>query len=368
MLKKIIGFICEIDNPFTNENLYNGCGGSETWVIKLAYEFEKLNYHIIVFNKLDYHFLATPNIEYVQIDKLVDRLNFQHFDHIFIMRQYSQDIINILKEHCNCKNYYLVAHDLRLWKKTQDNNLQYFLDDSSNFLTYYDIENDEWNKSHIHKLFFMSDFHYEQNKEYFPQEFCNIIGNGIDITENNNDNRDNSILWSSCYERGIDILIDKIYPLVIKEIPDFKIYTACYNNNLPDKYNDLDYVINLGSLSKEDLYNEFQKHKVWFLPLCHWETFCISVLEAIINNANISIPFKFGIKTSLKYFESICLKDGEYTDDEYIQYVANDIIDKIKNYNKYAQLRSILYEYVKDNYSWNSIANKINNVLISYES
>ena len=51
-----------------------------------------------------------------------------------------------------------------------------------------------------------------------------------------------------------------------------------------------------------------------------------------------------------------------------IQYVANDIIDKIKNYNKYAQLRSILYEYVKDNYSWNSIANKINNVLISYES
>ena len=51
MLKKIIGFICEIDNPFTNENLYNGCGGSETWVIKLAYEFEKLNYHIIVFPK-----------------------------------------------------------------------------------------------------------------------------------------------------------------------------------------------------------------------------------------------------------------------------------------------------------------------------
>ena len=60
--------------------------------------------------------------------------------------------------------------------------------------------------------------------------------------------------------------------------------------------------------------------------------------------------------------------EDSYKKLEYSAELNNATISKIKNYNKYAQLRSILYEYVKDNYSWYSIANKINNVLISYES
>lgn len=367
MLKKVIGFICEIDNPFNNESINKGCGGSETWVIKLANEFEKLNYHIIVFSNIDYHYFPTNNIEYMPCTALEERLKFQHFDHIFIMRYYSQETINILKESNSCKNFYLVAHDLRFWKGNSDDT--FYINDTSNYIVYKDdIENDEWNKNHIHKLFLMSDFHYEYNSELYPREFCEIIGNGIDIAENDNNERDNSILWSSCYERGIDILIDKIYPLVSKEIPDFKIYTASYNDNLPEQYKELNYIINLGSLSKEQLYNEMSKHKVWFLSLTHWETFCITVLEEIINDVNICIPFKYGIKSSLRYFESICIKDGDYNDEEYCQYVANDIIDKIKNYDNYKLIRSILYSYVKHNYSWEAIANKIHNILISYES
>lgn len=371
MLKKIIGFIDDVGKGINAHALDTGCGGSETWIIKLAYQFIQRDYHVIIFSNVTAHEISSNHIEYVPVNLLVNRIQYQHFDHIFIMRRFTQSIIDMIKNANCCDHLYLVAHDIRFWKNGYDNKLNYIINDENNVLSYdRDIASNEWYKDHIHNIFFMSDFHKQFNEEFYPNEFCKIIGNGIDINEIDytENERDNNMLWSSCYERGLEMFVDKIMPFIKERIPEFKLYCASYNENFPDKYNDREDIINLGSLNKVELYNEMKKHKAWFLPLSQWETFCITVLEQILNNVNISIQYKYGIKTSLKYFKSLCLGDADYENEEYCKYVANDIVDKIINYDSYGEIREILRSYVSDNYSWEAIANKIHSILIRYEA
>ena len=366
MLKKVVGFICPVDKAFDLSSINGPLGGAETWTIQMAKEFAKNGYHVIIFNKSDYNMIYSNDIEIVKITEMHFRLSYQYFTHIFILRYFEPETLELIKQYNCCENIYYILHDMFLWKnKGAVINNDYFI------TNYGDFYNNEWYKKHVKHVFVMSDWHKEVNNKYYNNDdFVKILGNGTSVTPGTEVERDNSMLWSSCYNRGLDILVEKIAPLVIKEIPDFKIYTLTYDSNSQiNTYTDLDYVEDLGSMNKTDLYNEIAKHKVWFYPCVHWETFCITVLENIINDVQIIVPCKYGIKTTLKYFEDVLLEDGDYENEEYCQFVASKIIDAIKNYNDENKktIRNIMKKYVIDNYSWDNIFNKLHQYIITYE-
>ena len=367
MINKTVCFICNLDNPFDiNDIYYKGLGGSETWVINMVMKLSEY-YHIILFNQNNYTVTYSDfnkGIDIYPLDYLDRVCSYHYFEHVFFNRNIIDDYLNIFKKYDNCNNIHCIVHDLRLWKT-----YVFYINDINCILTNDDINNDEYLKSHLKKIFFMSDWHYDDNKIYnYDDELISIIGNGIDIPENISFiNKDNSMLWSSCRERGLDLFINKIMPKIINKIPDFKLNIAIYNNQQDLNELNSEHIQFLGSLSKQELYNEMQKHKVSFLPLNHWETFCISALEHIINGTIFLSPFKYGLQTTFKYFKDIMLKDGNYEDNEYCEYVANEIIDKINNYNKYINIQKILYLYIKDNYSWESISHKFYNTIKLYE-
>lgn len=364
MLKKVVGFICEIDEPFDSNIESGSYGGAETWIFKIAEQFAQHGYHVIIFNKINYNHICN-DIEFVQWDFIESRLSHQYFTHIFINRIYNQDIINLIRQCDCCENIYFIAHDMRLW---HTKSIFKYIDVKDTFMGLSDIWQDDWHKQHIHNLFVMSDWHKACNLEYFNNDFLQVIGNGVDIKPIENNIRDNSILWSSCYNRGLNILVERIAPIILQFIPDFKIYTCSYSQELPDNYQNCPYIINLGQLNKQDLYNEMRKHKVTYLPLTHWETFCITVIENILNDVEVVCPFKFGVQTTLKYFNNILIQDGDYNNVEYCNYVAQEIINKMANYDNNSTIRTILKTYIADNYSWSSIYNKLYLYISKYET
>ena len=369
MYKIPIAFICEIDNPFDINSLeYSGLGGSETWILNMAFNLCQMDYHVIIFNQNNYTCYNLNGIEILPISELELISTYITFEHVFINRYFDPNIINIFKENNNCNNLYFVLHDIRLWKA----NGEYIFNDLNNCLKYEDIENDLWLKSHIKKIFMMSKWHRDFNNDCeYPEKLVEIIGNGINIpTLDNSIKRDNNIFWSSCLERGFDdILINKIMPLVHQKNPNIKLYVSSYNPLPEAKYDNLEYVIPLGSLTKEQLYKEMQKHMISFLPLTHWETFCITSIEAISNNMELVCPFKYGLQTIFEYFEDLFIQDGDYENQEYCEYVANEIVNKIDNYYSKDSIirRNILYKYVIDNYSWEHISKKLYNIISKYE-
>ncbi len=364
MLKKTIGILCPSCPPFDHNSLLKGLGGTETWILNMSLQFQRNGYHVIIFNRNNYTYNHPSGVQIYPISFFLSMAEYQYFEHIFILREFNMDIVNYIKNTGCCQNIYYVLHDIRLWKTGHPA----IIDIETEFTIYDRDITDTWAKEHIKKFFFMSSWHYNFNKNYFPEDKVAIIGNGINFETYEEQERDNSILWSSCFDRGLDILIEKLYPKIVQKIPDFKIYVASYDNKLDDKYKNLDYVINLGSLNKEDLYMEMRKHKAWFFPLTHWETFCITVLENIANDVNIVCPCKFGVYDTLKYFKFFCIQDDSYDNEEYCQYVANIITDKILQYEKYKPIRDMLKFYCQDNYTWEHIYNKLHNIIKDYET
>lgn len=368
MYKKVVVFVCEIDHPFETNSLQSGLGGAETWILNMAFRFMDQNYHVLIFNQNDYSYYQLNGLEIYPISNLEEISSYVYFEHVFISRYYNPKILEIFKKNHNVHNIYYVVHDIRLWKNLSNN-----IDDLNSSLLFSDFKDDEWISKHLHKIFYMSDWHVQTNQFCgFPENLIDVIGNGINLpTIDPMINRDDNILWSSCIERGLDnILIDKIMPRIHKKLPNIKIYLASYNPLPESKYDSLGYIISLGSLSKDQLYQEMQKHKISFLPLSLWETFCITSIESVSNGMEFISPFKYGLTTTFKYFKEWFLKDGDFNNPEYCQYVADYIIDKIEKYNSPESntKRNILREYIKDNYSWEKIFDKLYNTIKVYET
>ena len=370
MLNKTVCIVCPLDSPFNIDDLYNkGLGGAETWVIQMSLQFAANGYHVIIFNVNNYNLCYEygAGIDILPLYLMDVVCSYQYFEHLFINRYIEKNVIEKLQKYNNCNNLYFILHDINLWKQQP-----FVINIKSQVFTQEDIDNNDWVKSHLRKIFFMSKWHIDNSQQFcnYDNSLLEIIGNGINIPDEIDYtlDRDNNMLWSSCIERGLDIFIDKILPRIKEKIPDFKLYVSTYSSDTEIKPEYQDNLIFLGSLSKEKLYEEMKKHKVSFLPLVHWETFCITSIENIANGVIFLAPFKFGLRTIFKYFEPIMLKDGNFNDEEYCDYIANEIIDKINNYEQYINLQKILYSYIKDNYSWESIYNKLSNIIKPYET
>ena len=355
MNKKVVCFICKVDAPFNGNSLNTGLGGSETWTLQMANKFANNGYHVIVFNDIQQHMIY-GDVEYVPYNMMELRFTYQYFNYIFILRCIDQKMLRMIKDNNENNNIYLVAHDIHFWINEDDKRI---ILNNRSFDFEKDLKDNEWAQKHIKKIFFMSKYHYEQNKSYYPENICRILGNGIDIENSEYPNRDNSILWSSCYERGLDTLCEYITPVIIRKIPDFKIYCCSYNGDVPNEYKKYPFVVNLGKLSKSDLYKEMRKHKAWVYPNTFFETFCITAIEQAMCDVELVMPLGHGLSTIFDIFHSNFLYEG-YDFYANSTNVANIVIERIQDYYNEDRkiIRNSIRNYIIKEYSWDSIYNK----------
>jgi len=338
------------------DDINKGCGGSETWLIKISETFTQIkDIEIYIIAVCDTH-MQNNRIYWESLDMMEEALKTIKFDAIIISRIINDDVFNLIKENQSC-DLYIMAHDT-------------FIINSANKPANYN-EFDDWIKDHLKKVFVLSDMHkmlFNVNWN-FPNEKLCITANGLDFSlfENlKNDKRDNSILWSIRYERDFNVLADLLAPIIRKYIPDFKIYTCSYSQELPQKYKNVDYIIDLGRLSKDELYNEMSKHKVYFHPMLFFETFCISILEAIMCGCNLITANNYGAATTLMPYSGFLLSNTiDYKQATQVNAVALKIIESIFEYNSETNraLRSSMQSYLKQKYSWEKIAENMLDVM-----
>ena len=338
-----------------------GLGGSESWTVYISEAFARIpNTHIIIYNNCEKnHFHKDySNIEYNKFQDFLNRSTYQKYDVLIFTRVVAQNIVDYISEIGCCDNIYLMTHDVY--------NLYLDKNDNKGMHDYQKLKNDKWLFEHLKGIFILSKHEKSRFINYFkfPEHLLYFSKHGIDqklLNIQYDNERDNSIFWSNRIERNFDILVNDIAPLVIKEIPDFKIYCAFYHDLTDDnkKLLDKDYVINLGKLSKDNLYKEMQKHKCSFYPLLYEETFCISCIEQIMCGAQLVMPLRFGpadIFSPYKY--QFLDKNIKFNSKEDIELVAQKIINTIKNYYNEDQIlfRKSIREYIIENYNWDDIA------------
>lgn len=333
----------------TKNPLGEALGGSETWLIQIATEFAKnnevdvycnckeTNTHKGVTYKCESFFDANKKYDFIILNRVFQTPKGNYIDYI---------TKNNLAEHI-----YLQMHDLSLQIGSQlvTNNM--------------DLNKMLLNHPRL-TLVTLNEWHYRNTKLQYPALLGDIlcIPNGVDLElfpEKENAERDNRILWSSCMDRGAQILISDIYPLVKKEIHDFGVDIARYNDD--HKVKDLEEkdIRFIGKLQKRELYNEMQKHKVWFYPGTFAETFCITLIENVLNGAKVVSPLTYGTGPTLFTPELFKMKfDFNNNYDIAVREAAQMIINILKS----PWQKDLKYEEVKEKirstYNWSFSVNK----------
>jgi len=336
-------------NPFSD-----ALGGSETWLFQISNKFSEKNTIHVYFNFKDNALNSrrvNDNLVYFNARNTLEMLKNIKYDFVILSRFVAKNGVNYIdyiQKNNVAKHVYVQVHDLSIIKdtntgdiiKSYDNLKNLHLD--SDFVTI--VALNEWHKSNL----------LAQYK--VPSERIICVPNGVDLSlfDFSDCEKDHRVLWSSCQERGLDILINDVYPLVKAHVPDFGIDVAGYNE-LHDINTDGKDIRILGRLTKQQLYAEQKKHRVWFYPGTFAETFCITMIENILNGAQVVSPMTFGTSGTLAPFLDKIKMQGDFIsgiNDIAAVEAAFTIIRLLNGDSSKDELYKQITEYIKDNYNW----------------
>ena len=347
-MKQTIAIICDF-HEISENTISSGVGGSETWAIELSKQFALNDYKVIIFSENPEWQINNYGNEYIPISYLNHIISHIKINYLFIFRYISSPTLDIIQKYVHHHNIYWICHDVVAALDNQALSIE-------------NLKLNNWLINNLNKFVCMSDFGklcIQQNIP-IPDNFFQVIGNGISfdlIPEETNNERDNNFFWSSRYERGLDLFVNKVFPYIKEKYPESKIYVAQYEGFLPDELLNHEDIVFLGKLGKTELYKEMQKHKVYFYPNFFPETFCITVLEAILCGNELVSTFNHGLKTTLSLFKDELF--GPITDfnDDCCKDIANNIMEKMENYydKNRISIRNIMKNHIKANYSWENI-------------
>lgn len=346
--KEIIG-----PNPMSG-----ALGGSETWLMQISKEFVNNGNVVDLYCNTKNNFVFC-GVNFICEKEFIDTKEI--YDFVILNRFFVKHDINyidLVKYKKIAKHVFIQIHDLSFilgggLLPINTDISKYNL--CSDFVTIVTLN--EWHKSNL-----FAQYPTLRNSDVI------CIPNGVDLSlfKEHNFERDNRVLWSSCVERGLDILMNDVYPLVKKEIQDFGVDVAGYNDLSSIETEGKDIKV-LGRLTKEQLYEEMSKHKVWFYPGTFAETFCITMLEQFLSGAQIVSPFTYGMRPTIGYADSIKMENvfKEPVYKQAVQEAADKIIEILKGKQApeiYADIEKKIHEEYNWTYSVNSYITHYNSM------
>jgi tetratricopeptide (TPR) repeat protein len=260
-------------NPRTFET--TGLGGSETAAMKLAENLAATGSRAIVYSNIDepgYYNGAGYRPQKMFKPEMPSDL--------FIAWRYPEAADLAI----NTKKLVLWMHDTDVQERLTPARAKAF--DAIVVLT-------KWHRDFMMKLY-----------PFLKEEQFVIIGNGVDSERFNQvvHREPHRVIYSSSPDRGLDIILESIWPKVVEVVPDAELHIYYGWNNVdkfipsfPQLGEFKNKILGLlanstgvtfhGRVDQHELAKAFQKSSVWLYPTHFSETYCISAIEAQLAGA-----------------------------------------------------------------------------------
>jgi len=347
--KSIIIFSGASWEKWDYRNIEKGIGGSETWVILLAREFDKLGYKVTVFNDCQQD-CNDGNIKYIHFSKLSEHLEYNCFDYFISSRTEEPFSLNI-----KANKKIVILHDICL---LSGKDVQY---------------NDK-----IDKFLVLSDWHkqYASDWHNIPKEKIVLTSNGIDLTRfsKNIERHPSRLIYSSSLDRGLDTLL-YLFDFIKMNVPDLELHifygfdTWEKMAKTPEQKEKIDNLKKLmdkpgvffhGRVGQQQLAEEMLKSTLLLYPTTFEETFCITAIEAQAAGLPVIATNYAGLQTTIAD-SGILIGNGDkyqaLTKDCRIQFVEKCVeLLKVKQvWNEWSQ-KSLKNA---QKYSWENVAKQL---------
>jgi glycosyltransferase involved in cell wall biosynthesis len=202
-------------------SVYKGIGGSEEAVIYLSKQFASMGYEVTVFNKC-----GDMAGEY-------DGVTYKPYYHFSQRDSYNVLIAwrntELFSGHIHAKKKYIWLHDIAVSQMFNEAIID-----------------------QVDKVIFLSQWH-RNNVPGIPDEKCFITNNGINLKDLSVAEKDDSLIWSSSYDRGLLPFIKNIFPKILEKYPTTILHVAYGWQNiekvmdqvqpLKDLYNELNPIL-----------------------------------------------------------------------------------------------------------------------------
>lgn len=342
-LQKTIAFVTsglQFNGNTINER---ALGGSESALIYMAKELAALNNSVTVYCRCDRPG-KYDSVEYKSISDFMTDDQSQ-FD-VLIVSRYTE----FLSIPLDTKMNILWCHDI-------------------------DVGNFKEAMTVADRVFCLSEYHkslYVNNYSITPSEYVWQTTNGYDQTITTTlvpfNDKKNNYIYASRPERGMKLLLEKIWPEIQKRNPDAILNICGYEHNLgmPDDvaqvHKDVEFllkysknVVKHGNLSKPEYYKLLANCAYMVYPTDFPEISCINAIEAQYNGCLVITSDKFALTETVKTNTRVTSEYGstEYVRDflNFIDHYQGDIYDSTVQ----AAKREI------ESYSWKNVAMSWNN-------
>jgi glycosyltransferase involved in cell wall biosynthesis/SAM-dependent methyltransferase len=264
--------------PFQGDSLgKKSLGGSETAGLCLMRELAALGHNVFAFTQTDKPGMY-DGVCYIPLQAFQSFATTTPHDICVVQR-----LPELFSSHMESKLNVVWAHDLALKREERK------------------ISGTSWN---IDKIACVSNWHAEQYRQIYGLEpdvlyptrngiDLNLF-DGLDVLEHN----PKKLIYTSRPERGLDVLLDRIFPELLKRDPELQLYLAGYDNpveHLAPFYEAInarirefgDRIVHLGSLTKRKLYSHYASAGCLVYPTpssiakSFSEVSCITVMEAM---------------------------------------------------------------------------------------
>jgi len=342
-MKKTIGFVTsglKFNGNTVNEQ---ALGGSESALIYMAREMARLNNDVTVYCDCD-----KPGwydgVEYRSVEQYT-KDNKSQFDTLIVSR-----FTDFLAMPVDSKMNILWCHDI----------------DTGHFRDAIGCSD---------RIFCLSDFHkklYVDNYDIDPTNYVWKTSNGYDqeivTTPVPWEQKKNNYIYASRPERGLKLLLEKIWPEIVERNPDAVLSICTYEHTLalPDdvkkihkEVEDLmEYSRNikkLGHLPKRQFYELLANSAYMVYPTSFPEISCISAIEAQYNGCLVITSDEFALSETVKTDTKV--KSDEYGSLDYVnKFLAH--LDKYQGDVYEAEVAK--GKKAIESYAWNRVAKSWN--------
>lgn len=338
-----IGAMGAIDQWGPNSLKGGGLGGSETAVIRLGEEFVQNGHRVFVYNDID-----SPGYYNGVCYRPPEHFNPSIKSDVFIAWRWPE-----------AADLGIRTDRLLLWMHDTDAGDRLTRERAERFDRIVVLT--EW-----HKKFMMSRYPFLRDEQLI------VIGNGVDLERFSEPVKKDpkKVVYSSSPDRGLDVILEGVWPRVLEEVPDAELHIYYGWNNfdkfaarfpqlvavkqkIQELFLNSKNVVQHGRIPQDQLAREMQEATIWLYPTHFTETYCITAVEAQLAGALPVTNHLAGLAETVK--SGIVLEGDVHDKNVQLKY-AQMVIDLLK---MPAEERDKLHKATRENapaQSWSTVA------------